>query len=126
MIKPMSNASCYRPADRSVATTAYTSADSSSDTGVDNQARGGVVMVCVFAQQKGGVGKTTSAINAGVLLAQAGRRVLAGMVPFNVIALGQGRFHRATRRRSWPACTGSTSCRRRASWRAWSWHWRGR
>jgi chromosome partitioning protein len=34
-------------------------------------------MVCVFAQQKGGVGKTTSAINAGVLLAQAGRRVLA-------------------------------------------------
>jgi 2-dehydropantoate 2-reductase len=26
----------------------------------------------------------------------AGRRVLAGMVPFNVIALGQGRFHRAT------------------------------
>src|ERR1700716_2307145 len=26
----------------------------------------------------------------------SGRRVLAGMVPFNVIALGQGRFHRAT------------------------------
>jgi 2-dehydropantoate 2-reductase len=25
-----------------------------------------------------------------------GRRVLAGMVPYNVIALGQGRFHRAT------------------------------
>jgi 2-dehydropantoate 2-reductase len=25
-----------------------------------------------------------------------GRRVLAGMVPFNVMALGQGRFHRAT------------------------------
>jgi 2-dehydropantoate 2-reductase len=25
-----------------------------------------------------------------------GQRVLAGMVPFNVIALGQGRFHRAT------------------------------
>jgi len=25
-----------------------------------------------------------------------GRRVLAGMVPFNVIALGQGRYHRAT------------------------------
>ena len=25
-----------------------------------------------------------------------GRRVLAGMVPFNVIALGEGRFHRAT------------------------------
>ena len=25
-----------------------------------------------------------------------GRRVLAGMVPFNVIALGKGRFHRAT------------------------------
>lgn len=26
----------------------------------------------------------------------AGRRVLGGMVPFNVIALGEGRFHRAT------------------------------
>ena len=26
----------------------------------------------------------------------SGRRVLGGMVPFNVIALGQGRFHRAT------------------------------
>ena len=26
----------------------------------------------------------------------AGRRVLGGMVPFNVMALGQGRFHRAT------------------------------
>jgi 2-dehydropantoate 2-reductase len=26
----------------------------------------------------------------------AGRRVLAGMVPFNVIALGEGRFHRST------------------------------
>src|SRR4051812_41578995 len=26
----------------------------------------------------------------------SGRRVLAGMVPFNVMALGQGRFHRAT------------------------------
>jgi 2-dehydropantoate 2-reductase len=26
----------------------------------------------------------------------SGRRVLAGMVPFNVIALGKGRFHRAT------------------------------
>jgi 2-dehydropantoate 2-reductase len=25
-----------------------------------------------------------------------GRRVLGGMVPFNVIALGEGRFHRAT------------------------------
>ena len=24
------------------------------------------------------------------------RRVLGGMVPFNVIALGEGRFHRAT------------------------------
>jgi chromosome partitioning protein len=77
MIKPMSKVSCYRPAGRSVATTADTSADSSSDTAVDNQASGGVVMVCVCAQQKGGVGKTTSAINAGVLLARAGRRVLA-------------------------------------------------
>ena len=28
-----------------------------------------------------------------------GRRVLGGMVPFNVIAIGEGRFHRATSRR---------------------------
>jgi 2-dehydropantoate 2-reductase len=35
--------------------------------------------------------------NAAVLRGRLpGRRVLAGMVPFNVIALGEGRFHRAT------------------------------
>ena len=35
--------------------------------------------------------------NAAVLRQRLpGRRVLAGMVPFNVVALGQGRFHRAT------------------------------
>jgi 2-dehydropantoate 2-reductase len=35
--------------------------------------------------------------NAAVLRERLpGRRVLAGMVPFNVIALGEGRFHRAT------------------------------
>jgi 2-dehydropantoate 2-reductase len=35
--------------------------------------------------------------NAAVLRARLpGRRVLGGMVPFNVIALGNGRFHRAT------------------------------
>ena len=35
--------------------------------------------------------------NVAVLRARLpGRRVLAGMVPFNVVALGEGRFHRAT------------------------------
>ena len=35
--------------------------------------------------------------NAGVLeAALPGRRVVAGMVPFNVAALGEGRFHRGT------------------------------
>ena len=35
--------------------------------------------------------------NVGVLRERlGGRRVLAGMVPFNVIAMGEGRFHRST------------------------------
>jgi 2-dehydropantoate 2-reductase len=34
--------------------------------------------------------------NISVLRERLGNRVLAGMVPFNVIALGKGRFHRAT------------------------------
>ena len=46
---------------------------------------------CVVVSLQNGVG------NTAVLRDRLpGRRVLGGMVPFNVIALGNGRFHRAT------------------------------
>ncbi len=45
----------------------------------------------VIVSLQNGVGNTAMLRNR-----LPGRRVLGGMVPFNVIALGQGRFHRAT------------------------------
>jgi 2-dehydropantoate 2-reductase len=45
----------------------------------------------VIVSLQNGVGNTAVLRNR-----LPGRRVLGGMVPFNVIALGQGRFHRAT------------------------------
>ena len=47
-----------------------------SGAGLAHQPTGGVVMVTVVANQKGGVGKTTTAANIGVLLARRGGRVL--------------------------------------------------
>jgi 2-dehydropantoate 2-reductase len=46
---------------------------------------------CVVVSLQNGVGNTATLRNR-----LPGRRVLGGMVPFNVIALGNGRFHRAT------------------------------
>jgi 2-dehydropantoate 2-reductase len=46
---------------------------------------------CVVVSLQNGVGNTAVLRNR-----LPGRRVLGGMVPFNVIALGNGRFHRAT------------------------------
>ena len=45
----------------------------------------------VIVSLQNGVGNTAVLRNG-----LPGRRVLGGMVPFNVIALGSGRFHRAT------------------------------
>src|ERR1700761_2556844 len=45
----------------------------------------------VIVSLQNGVGNV-----AGLREKLPGRRVLAGMVPFNVIAMGDGRFHRAT------------------------------
>lgn len=72
----------------------------------------GIVLVCVKSADTSAMGAIIAThappdavivslqngvTNVGVLEAQAaGRKVLAGMVPFNVVALGKGRFHRAT------------------------------
>jgi 2-dehydropantoate 2-reductase len=72
----------------------------------------GIVLVCVKSADTAAMGAIIAAhappdavivslqngvANTGVLQAlAAGQRVLAGMVPFNVVAMGKGRFHRAT------------------------------